>query len=49
MIVGASPEFSAKASSIRRVGLQEHGRPITFCHRHHRSINQVQLVYSIVL
>lgn len=45
MIVGPYPE-PKKASSTRLVGLREHGRPISFCHRHHRSINQVQLVYS---
>lgn len=48
MIVGPC-QSPRKASSIRLVGLQEHGRPISFCHRHHRSITQAQLVYSIVL
>lgn len=37
---------SKKASRIRLVGLQEHGRPISFCHCHHRSINQVHQLHT---
>jgi len=41
MIVGPCRN-SKKASSNRLVDLVEHRRPVTFCHRHHRSVNHVQ-------